>query len=247
MPSLYDLDHNFTFIHIPKNAGSSASNYFVKAAIITRLGMTEAEFNALEKSPTNRIPKELQNVPAPNVVTDLKGLKKRFKANNKADPDNRYWQKGQARARDVRDTLTPAVYDKMYSIVFVRNPWDRLGSFYHFIRRNPKNPAHALVSKMSFNEYVIWQCENRPSRQSAWITDLEGNVIVNRICRLENIVEDVQSVSKEIFGQSFKFPHRNKTKNQWFDDDFKDSTVDLVRNTLREDFDLFGYPDVPPV
>jgi len=245
MPSLYDLHHKFVFIHVPKNAGSSASTYFVKAALMTREKLSEKEYDDLEKSPTNNVPKKIQNAPTPNVVTTLKTLKKKFKANNKADPDNRYWQKSQARARDVRDALTAPVYDALNSIAIVRNPWDRLGSFYHFIRRNPENPFHDDAKKMTFNEYVNWQCNNRPNRQSAWVTDLEGNIIVNNICRVESMREDMHAVSEKIFGQTFKLPHRNKTKNQWRDEDFKPSTIDLVRDTYRADFDLLGYPDLP--
>lgn len=223
MPSLYDKNIPYLFIHIPKCGGMSLTEYFEKMSAQAR-GDQGYE---VEKGDQ----------------TD--GLKISFDANNKANAINRNWQILHARALDYKGALSDTDYEKAFSFSVVRNPWTRLGSLYHYIRMKPQNPHHKKVMTQTLDEYVLEHCEKFRSVQACWVSDLQGNLIVDEIVRFENLENGIKKISEKIFGKSSELPKNNVSANGRTPLKFKDTTIDVVREIYRPDFELFGYPDHP--
>jgi len=55
----------------------------------------------------------------------------------------------------------PAGFD-VVPIVFIRHPLDRVESVYEFVRRDPSQPSHELLSRLSLPEYVAWVLQEGP-------------------------------------------------------------------------------------
>lgn len=223
MPSLYDKNIPYLFIHIPKCGGMSLTEYF------------ETRSAEAKRDPDYR----------PEKGNKTNGLKASFDANNKANAINRNWQILHARAIDYKGALSKDEYAKAFSFSVVRNPWTRLGSLYHYIRMKPQNPHHNKVMTQTLDEYVLEHCERFRSVQACWVTDLSGKIIVDEIVRFENLEEGIKKISEKIFGKSMKLPRNNVSANGRTQLKFKPQTIDVVRDVYRPDFELFGYPDHP--
>jgi len=112
---IISYSHRFIFIHVGKAAGSSVQNAL------------EPYAHKPEQYLMNRL---LATVGIHvNYCTNYK--KKRFR--------------NHAIARTVRGQLPSRVYDEFFKFAFVRNPWDRLVSLYHFMRDKPLHHHHELV------------------------------------------------------------------------------------------------------
>jgi hypothetical protein len=55
----------------------------------------------------------------------------------------------------------PAGFDAV-PIVFIRHPLDRVESVYEFVRRDPSQPSHELLRRLSLSEYVSWVLQEGP-------------------------------------------------------------------------------------
>ena len=223
MPSLYDKNVPYLFIHIPKCGGTSITNYL------------EEHSAKFAKSP--------EYLPERGDKTE--GLKAAFDANNKANPRNRNWQILHARAIDYKNAWSEERYASAFKFSIVRNPWTRLGSLYHYIRMRPQNPHYEKVMSQTLDEYILEHCEKFRSVQSMWLTDLNGNIIVDDIVRLEDLENGMSRISKKIFGIAKEIPKVNVSANGRTPLKFKSETIDLVRDVFRSDFELFDYPDHP--
>jgi hypothetical protein len=127
-----------------------------------------------------------------------------------------------------------------FSFCFVRNPWEKIVSQYHF------NRHWFGMQNYKFDEYVF--AFKRGRRVSAknpyflpWITDEKGNVIVDFIGRYENIQEDFNTICDKIGIPQQQLPHKNKTKHKHYTEYYEDETRQIVAQKYAKDIDYFGY------
>jgi len=132
--------------------------------------------------------------------------------------------------------VTASDFAASFKFAVVRNPYDRAVSRYRF-----KHGA-----KRSFRDYVTaLERETLPrhdERQSDFVLDDSGKLMVDAILRFENLAEDFAGVSERIFGRAIDLPHENKSKAEM---PAETDAIDLRRILYRKyerDFDLFKYP-----
>jgi hypothetical protein len=172
-------------------------------------------------------------------------------------------------AHDVSRHLQPARFRAYYSFGFVRNPWDWLVSWFHFVKDTTVSPdtghpwrhhLHSVVGDMDFDEFVRWVVDNdgltraharrqssfrhkRPFLQLDWFSDLRGDVIVNRIGRFENLAEDFASIATEIGLPRVDLPHINATTSCRADyrQYYSAKDAESVGRYFAADIEAFGY------
>jgi hypothetical protein len=148
-------------------------------------------------------------------------------------------------ATTLRRCLPPAVYDRYFKFAFVRNPWDRLVSRYHFLKQNTRHRHHPLVVAMSgFGEYARWEMKRASPllHQRNYVCDRSGKLIVDFIGRFESLGEDFAKICERL-DIPMTLPHLNSTERKAYLDYYEgdDALRDEVGRYFAKDIELFGY------
>jgi len=130
--------------------------------------------------------------------------------------------------------------ESYFSFSFVRNPWDKIVSQYHY------NRDWFGMGDYTFDEYI--RAFNKGRKISAnnpyllpWITDNKGNVLVDFIGRFENLQEDFDTVCDKIGTKRQRLPYKNKTKHKHYTEYYNDETRAIVAEKYAKDIEYFGY------
>lgn len=150
-------------------------------------------------------------------------------------------------AFELRGRIGAERWEKKFKFAFVRNPWDRAVSSFHFARiRNSRFVA------LTFSDWLqLAYVERHPlyfdlphsfSPQFDWINDRKEDVIVDFVGRFENLQQDFATVCERIGHPVVeKLRHSNKTKHEDYRHYYRDKDVDLVAKWYKKDIEFFGY------
>ncbi len=147
----------------------------------------------------------------------------------------------------IRSIGYPAWVDK-YTFTFVRNPWDRVVSHYHF--RVETNKTGMGDKHISFSAWVKEAYGNKSPEyndvkvlfmpQVDWVTDRKGRILVDDIYRFENIDEDFDKLC-EVLKVKAELPHTNRTDRGHYKEYFDEETKDIIAKAFKDDVAAFGY------
>jgi len=145
-------------------------------------------------------------------------------------------------------------WEDYIKIATVRNPWDRLVSFYHF--RPEKNSPHSSISwDLSFHDFIMnppnWRGtsigrppDDRPTEtQKGFVTDEKGNLLVDYVIKMETMNEDLPNIVDKHweFDKIDYELHLNTTSHKPYWEYYTDKTREKVAELFKEDIDMFGY------
>jgi len=153
-------------------------------------------------------------------------------------------------------------WKKYYKFTFVRNPWDRLVSWYSMaVNNGPRNKLWEYILKNSRNfEEFIKSCtqtvhdydgeKNCFTNQLDYLTDEKGNMIVDFVGRYENLKEDFKKICNVINLPLVELPHeRHKSKHTHYSAYYTHEMREIVAQRYAKDIEFFGYrfeiPDSP--
>jgi len=208
---LLSYDPPFIFIHIDKAAGSS-----LYAAL-------EQHFVARAK---NRLRRRLVCL---GQINRIFGLHRALEF-----PPH-------VRAETVKRCLPPQFYARSFKFAFVRNPWDRLVSRYAYLLRSKNHPRHKFIKAMhSFEDYLSWEIARGKMRQTDYVCDARGNLIVDFIGYFERLNEDFAKVCAQLNVKA-ELPRANTSSHRDYRTYYTPATRDLVAKHFRPDLELFGY------
>jgi|SaaInlV_165m_DNA_3_1040750.scaffolds.fasta_scaffold85785_1 chondroitin 4-sulfotransferase 11 len=129
-------------------------------------------------------------------------------------------------------------YNHFFKIAFVRNPWDRVVSWYMF-SKSLENPDQSRdLTSIGFKEYIkkfgnIWSNEQQDQYKFVGCCDFIG--------RFENLQEDFNSVCDKIGIPRQQLPYRNKTRHKHHTKYYTDETREIVAERFANDIEYFGY------
>ncbi|MHC4946986.1 MAG: sulfotransferase family 2 domain-containing protein [Planctomycetota bacterium] len=151
-------------------------------------------------------------------------------------------------------------WNKYFSFAVVRNPWDRLVSWYSMIsqvdfERRPKHRKNRFwryvrENSSSFEEFlvnctdVIEDFDGRKSilfNQFDYVSDDRGRLLVSFVGRFENLVADASHIFERIGMEGIELPHRTRSKHRHYRDYYTPATRDLVGERFQRDIEHFGY------
>lgn len=205
--------HRFIFIHVDKAAGTSVQ---------------EALQPYAEPLAASSLRKRLMLLGPLNRVAGL----------------HRWMQFGEhVGAVSVRRCLPPSIYDGYFKFGFVRNPWDRLVSRYHYLKRNQAHRHHAVVTLMAgFAEYARWEmARGKPLlHQHNYLCDAEGKLIVDAVGKFETLAEDFNGFCARL-KLEVALPHLNATQKKDYRDFYSEELREEVGRFFERDVALFGY------
>lgn len=142
-------------------------------------------------------------------------------------------------------------WNKCFKFTFIRNPWSRLVSVYHFV--------HKLIPEQieSFDQWVheglpitdhardrLFHMEDKRTflDQEAWFCDFEGNEIVDFVGRLEQLQQDWQTVCKRLhFAPNIMKQHANRGAHDPWKDYYTPETKKIVADRFGAFIERYKY------
>lgn len=142
------------------------------------------------------------------------------------------------------DGLVPSL-DGLFAFTLVRNPWDRMVSYYHWLRdQRFDHPAVALAGRLEFSEFAC-AMEVRAAMQASgarqFMTDATGAERCDLFIRLETFTTDAVPLWDHL-GFTLKLPHANPSRRAAdYRGYYTDAARTAVAQACAEDIDRFGY------
>ncbi len=101
-------------------------------------------------------------------------------------------------------------WDRRFTFTVIRNPWDKVVSHYHF-RLQKKRIAEIEFKdwvKKTYRDHMapFYDVPKMFMPQTDWISDKDGNILCDSICRFENLKDDFNEVCQRL-GKTVFLPH----------------------------------------
>jgi hypothetical protein len=137
--------------------------------------------------------------------------------------------------REYRDTLGDEQFRNLYRFTCVRNPWDRMVSYYFTPTQSPESwdreKFHGIISNaVSVADYLrLNQNEKNPFAN------------VDYIMRFENLADDFRAVCNQLDISPVTLPQYNRSTREHYSKYYDDELRKFVRNRFTEEIERFGY------
>lgn len=149
---------------------------------------------------------------------------------------------GHITARGLKDQIPENIFSKYFKFAFVRNPWDWQVSLYHFALQVKDHHQHELTKSFgSFEKFLDWRVNEDLHLQSEFVTNENGEIIMDFIGKMENINDDFSEICTAINLPHLKLPHTNKSKRRTSKEYYTQYTSGLIEKHFAPDIELFGY------
>lgn len=140
----------------------------------------------------------------------------------------------------TKNIVADEIWRDYFKFAFVRNPWDRMVSMYHFRLKKFK-------INQSFNEWILWSEKKRISddlplwgQQLDWVRDEDGSIAVDFIGMFETIERDWNYICKKI-NKKLELPHHNTSKHVHYSKYYNKTSRFLVEEWHKDDIKMFDY------
>jgi chondroitin 4-sulfotransferase 11 len=150
-------------------------------------------------------------------------------------------------AHAVRPIAGPERWSGYFKFAFVRNPWDRLVSWYHMCMQVPAPNAFALYVRQhapTFEAFVTRATtgpgERTTHNQLDYITDEHGAPMLDFIGRYERLEEDFSRIADRL-ALSPALPHANRSHHEDYRQYYSQATRQIVAERYARDIRHFGY------
>ena len=173
------------------------------------------------------------------LVGDTPKAKRRKNRQSLLQPNGRLWK--HSSLSDIAGLVEPAEF---FIFTLVRNPWDRMVSYYHWLRdQRFDHAAVRLAQGVTFKEFLRHpqtQASLQNYSYASYMRDGSGQDLCDLYARLE-YPDDLVPLWKHL-GFQLTIPHENRSEraNDWriyYDAE----TADIIKEKAAEDIDRFDY------
>jgi len=146
---------------------------------------------------------------------------------------------------DIDGLVSTEELDQLTIFTLVRNPWDRLVSYYHWLLDQTfDHPAVGLAKAHDFSGFLSDQHTQgsiKASPYGSYLVDASGLERAGHFIRLEHLDTDIAPVESHL-GFTLCLPHANASER---DADYRryytDDTAGIVATICAADIARFGY------
>ncbi|MDA7428502.1 sulfotransferase family 2 domain-containing protein [Primorskyibacter aestuariivivens] len=171
-----------------------------------------------------------------------KAVKRRGRV-KKLTARGRLWK--HATLADIDGVVMPGELNDFLIFTLVRNPWDRVVSYYHWLRdQGFEHPAVSLAKTLSFDAFlraphVQQSLRATPARH--YVTDSGGQERKALFIRLEYLAGDVAQLETHL-GFALELPRANASDRATdYRAYYSDEAAGIVAEICAEDIARFGY------
>ena len=149
-------------------------------------------------------------------------------------------------AHHIKEEVGPDVFSDCFKFSFVRNPWDKLVSQFHFSvqYRKPLRDLLKIDKNSSFKDYLnsilVLDVNVQWDHQHKFVYH-NNECLVDFIGRFENLQEDFKIVCDKIGIPRQELPHSNKSTHKHYTEYYDDETREIVAEKYAKDIEMFGY------
>lgn len=157
-------------------------------------------------------------------------------------------------ALTTKSRLPASIWDEYFKFSIIRNPWDRVVSYFFWQKRN--DPA--LQPRKRFYHYFGVPFDNLATVRKAfaeyvkageWMTNdcfylIDDELCVDFTIRYENLMEDYAEVCKRVGVRADPLPRLKggmRRRDHHYSEYFDEESAAIVRERHRNDIRLFGY------
>ena len=177
------------------------------------------------------------------LIGDTPKAKRRRKRLEGAKTVGRLWK--HSTLADIDGLISPEEIDRAFVFTLVRNPWDRMVSYYHWLQAQTfEPPAVNLAKEVDFSTFL-----NAPATQAAmraapyrhYVTDAKGQERCDAFIRLEHLETDGAPLWKHL-GFRLDLPvHNRSNRESDYRQYYSQDDSDLVKSLFDHDIARFGY------
>ena len=147
---------------------------------------------------------------------------------------------------DLYGLITPEEVDRLFIFTLVRNPWDRMVSYYHWLQTQSfAHPAVALAQSLPFAAFVAHPqtvLAMKTAPYGRYVTDRDGRERCDLFLRLEQVDADLAGLEEHLgfrLGplQRINASQRGRDYRPYYDD----ATRTLVAQACAQDISRFHY------
>ena len=183
-----------------------------------------------------------------------------------AIPDLRTWHGRHGHAAMGIAEMGKTKWDSYFSFAFVRNPWDRLVSWYAMISKARDKLSHDALQQAKPFKSELWNYAIKHSHdfesflfnctaemydlgcyksfaynQIDYISDAEGGLAVDFVGRFESLEEDFAKIAGRAKIAEVKLPKLNQSPHKHYSEWYSEKTRDLVAQRFARDIEAFDY------
>ncbi len=171
-----------------------------------------------------------------------KALKRRRRLKD-AQTSGRLWK--HAGLSDIDGLVSADEMAQMFTFTMVRNPWDRMVSYYHWLRDQTfDHRAVALAKASTFEDFLrdpVTQATQRQWPAASYMTDITGRERCDLYIRLEHFAQDARPLMAHL-GFDLDLPWQNRSdREKDHRAYYTDETRGIVAACCAEDIERFDY------
>jgi len=150
----------------------------------------------------------------------------------------RYFRK-HAPLRLAESRLPAEFYRHCYKFAFVRNPWDRLASWYRYVQNTPSHREHKVGQ--NFETFALAFIAKPRRSQWEMLVNRNGKPGLDFIGRFENLQEDIRHLCRQFEILMPPLPHHNLSQPQDYRSYYSDALAEAVQLAWQKEIDHFNY------
>lgn len=156
----------------------------------------------------------------------------------------RLWK--HATLADIEGVVNAADLPRYFVLTLVRNPWDRVVSYYHWLRMQQfDHPAVTLAKGRDFAGFLQepWLQESlRRSGYASYVQAADGQEHCDLFARIEHLDADLAPFEAHLGFTLTPLPHHNRSaRAAGHRGHFTDRTAAIVADFAAADIARFGY------
>lgn len=164
-------------------------------------------------------------------------------------------------ASELRDKCGKEAWNSYFKFSFVRNPWDRLVSWWSLIETQRTAYENGAILNNNFQTYILSQAkdfEQFITRCDQEIADIDGNksvyknqmdsltdgsgrLLVDFVGRFETLQNDFSFVTEKLLGHAVMLQRLNYVPRKHYCEYYTPALKDLVGTRYARDIKAFGY------
>lgn len=177
------------------------------------------------------------------LIGDTPKAKRRRSRLKGANAAGRLWK--HSTLADIDGLVSGAFIDTAFVFTLVRNPWDRMVSYYHWLRdQSFDHPAVRLSQTLEFDAFLEnphTQVSLRSHPYGSYMVTASGQERANVFIRLEHFDEDAQRLWQHL-GFQLELPRHNASnRDQDYRRYYSDDSAARVATLCSQDIARFDY------